>query len=489
MEILGALAILLGLLLLVVGAIWIIVATIRSRPKRFPGIVALSGVVLFILGVILSPSSQSDSTPSEVSDTPATARTADVSPPGDPDPTPAGSAPLSDVQSSTKEPTTTVAAEPETAGGRMEANVEFYVAGADVTNINDFPWYELRATLDEKYTNREHESLVKAGEIVEVIFTYDFYDKDGRKWRAVPFTQTVKRITLEAKSDVDGPYDLAVTVTPDTPKKERPAYPRENSPKFKSVSAGKTFNCGVTTDRSVRCWGDDTFDQSDPPAGSFKSVSAGQTHSCGTRIDGSAECWGSSAFDQLDSPADTFVSVSAGGLSSCGVTIEGSVKCWGVDELGKLDVPEGIFKSVSTGWTGSCGIRTDGSVECWGNNEFDQLSPPGGAFTSVSTGGLHSCGVREDGAVECWGSGAFGPLNPPDGPFVSVSTGNYHACAVGEDGSVECWGSEDYGGTNPYDESFKSVSSGFSHSCGIMQDGYVKCWGADSKGELSVPQQ
>ena len=49
-----------------------------------------------------------------------------------------------------------------------------------------------------------------------------------------------------------------------------------------SVSSGYLHTCGLKTDGSVACWGDDSEGQSTPPDGSFVSVSAGWDHSCGS---------------------------------------------------------------------------------------------------------------------------------------------------------------------------------------------------------------
>ena len=179
-----------------------------------------------------------------------------------------------------------------------------------------------------------------------------------------------------------------------------------------SVSAGWEHTCGIRTDRSVVCWGNDEEEQSSPPAGEFISVSAGRVHSCGVRANGSVECWGEDApFNRTRSPEGAFISVSAAQYHSCGVLQDGSVACWGYDQGERTtppSEPSDRFTSVSVGGGHSCGIRTDGSVACWGNNDEGQATPPPGTFVSVSAspGGAARAG-SEPTAWQCAGGPAF----------------------------------------------------------------------------------
>ena len=61
---------------------------------------------------------------------------------------------------------------------------------------------------------------------------------------------------------------------------------------FSSVSAGQEHTCGLKTDGSVACWGDNEDGQTTPPEGRHISVSAGFSQTCGVRTDGYSSCWG-----------------------------------------------------------------------------------------------------------------------------------------------------------------------------------------------------
>ena len=81
---------------------------------------------------------------------------------------------------------------------------------------------------------------------------------------------------------------------------------------FASVSAGSNHTCGVLTDGSVLCWGDDYYGQATPPEGEFASVSVGGRHSCGVRRDGAVLCWGNDNYGETRPPEGEFTSVSVG---------------------------------------------------------------------------------------------------------------------------------------------------------------------------------
>ena len=116
------------------------------------------------------------------------------------------------------------------------------------------------------------------------------------------------------------------------------------------------------------------------PEGELASVSAGAGYACGIRTDGSVACWGDDRFSQGTLPEGDFASVSAGidslGASyACGVRTDGSVACWGDDYAGEATPPEVRFTSVSAGVRHICGVRTDGSAACWGDNRAGQATP------------------------------------------------------------------------------------------------------------------
>jgi len=262
---------------------------------------------------------------------------------------------------------------------------------------------------------------------------------------------------------------------------------------LKSLSVGESHTCGIKTDGSVVCWGDDRFDQSIPPSGTFAQISASSNYTCGVKTDGRVACWGRGSFDHTP-PDETFTQISGSSNLVCGVTNTykyedgNDVVCWGSDWQGRGNPLTGLrFIQVSTGDTHACGVTIYGELVCWGDDQVGQSIPPSGTFTQVSATFNRTCGVKTNGNVACWGLDDWGAATPPSGTFTQVSASYDHTCGVKTNGSVACWGLDDWGKASPPAGSFTQVSTGRDETCGIKTDGSVKCWGfgGDNYGIIS----
>ena len=280
-----------------------------------------------------------------------------------------------------------------------------------------------------------------------------------------------------------------------------PQPPPDTIGEFVAVSAGGSTSCGLKSDGTIACWGDNTHGPVRAPAGQFTTVSTGSRYSCAVRTDGTIECWGANDDGQTDPPAGEFTTVSAGTAHSCGVRTNGTVECWGWNSRGQTDPPAGEFTTVSAGLRHSCGVRTDRTIECWGANFNGQTDAPAGEFTTVSATQGYSCALRTNRTIACWGdndhSGTRGNAgvrtDAPAGEFTSVSTGDLYSCAVRTDGTIECWGVNDTGlfGDSGQDDppagEFTAVAAGFWHICGLRPSGSIECWGANHNGQTDGP--
>lgn len=92
---------------------------------------------------------------------------------------------------------------------------------------------------------------------------------------------------------------------------------------YTSLSAAWSEVCAVRSDAGVDC----RFESA--PPGSFQSVSAGLFHNCGLRTDGTAACWGDNYAGMATAPSGTFLAVMADHNYSCGIRSDGRDVCWG----------------------------------------------------------------------------------------------------------------------------------------------------------------
>ncbi len=237
---------------------------------------------------------------------------------------------------------------------------------------------------------------------------------------------------------------------------------------FTTISAAGNRTCALTSDGAPYCWGENgggslgdgtvgTDDLLVPTrAGGqlhFVLLSAGPGHTCGVTADRTLYCWGDNTWGQLGATT-TDICGEGAAVTPCSLT--------------PLPVSSNIgFVQVALGRNGTCGIASDGTAYCWGLNNDGQLgdgtesdrSVPTPvaldlAFASTSPGDDHTCGITVEGPTYCWGQNDSGQLG--DGTsrsflvpslvatsafFEMLSAGYGHTCAIGREGTMYCWGS------------------------------------------------
>lgn len=284
---------------------------------------------------------------------------------------------------------------------------------------------------------------------------------------------------------------------------------------WKLVRAGGYTSCGLVSDGTPYCWGDDTYgqlgdagttSQSAPVAvgGGFKfdGMSVGSSTVCALDSNGKAYCWGYGYDGQLGNGAS-----SSRGLPQ---PVSGGL----------------VFKNIAVGYQHVCGVGSTGDAWCWGNGAYGQLGNGSSAvsslsaptavvgglkFSALATGRLHTCGLVS-GLAYCWGANSYGqlgdgtttsrllptPVTAPGLSFkaISASPNNDYTCAVTVSGYVYCWGTNDgqFGDGTSNDSKvpvlvagglvYASISGGQSHDCGVDGAGKGYCWGAGYSGQL-----
>src|SRR5262249_22738381 len=137
---------------------------------------------------------------------------------------------------------------------------------------------------------------------------------------------------------------------------------------IRKVSVGSRFACGVQTDNTVYCWGQNTLGELGRPEGfetsayenaapipglAARSVSAGVKHASAVTLDGRVVCWGYGQSGALGdgklnelrflpqnvSGISNATVVSAGNDFTCAATADASVKCWGDNGAGNAGKP------------------------------------------------------------------------------------------------------------------------------------------------------
>jgi len=339
------------------------------------------------------------------------------------------------------------------------------------------------------------------------------------------------------------------------------------------IVAGQSHTCARQISGKTVCWGrndkgqlgDATIDSSAMGANTLSSVShaehvvGGRSHNCALRTNKTVECWGDNTYGQLGNgsgqPSAIPVQVTglmnvtqlvAGDWHTCALIQVATVSCWGRNTDGQLGnntfdsstVPTSVVNmggpvsALGSGRFHTCAVLQNGTVRCWGKGDSGQLGY-GGALTvttptlvagistakEVVAGFLHTCALLQDNNVMCWGRNDAGQLGDGSGmnsftpvavtglPANSVKAmgaGNSHACAILNDDSLRCWGNNTSGelGINNYTKQLAPVSltniggkavqmtgGGFGyggrvHSCVLLQGGQIKCWGDNIYGQL-----
>lgn len=203
---------------------------------------------------------------------------------------------------------------------------------------------------------------------------------------------------------------------------------------LKEVSLGKDHGCGIKNDGKLYCWGTGDKGQlgdgssgciieSDPneclvPIFStsaievdsekiFVSVSSGHSFNCAISTEGEVYCWGLNSSGQLGdgTTADKLKPVKVDGLLS-----------------GKTVV------ALSVGFSHACAVDSTNGIYCWGDNfngmlgdgsNIRSLMPvavdmsgdlSGASIKEISAGGYNTCILNASDEIFCWGLGDVGQL-------------------------------------------------------------------------------
>ena len=285
---------------------------------------------------------------------------------------------------------------------------------------------------------------------------------------------------------------------------------------------GKTHGhtCGVATDRTLWCWGDNDAGQlglrdderrlRPTQVGTdtdWAGVTTAAHASCATKTDGSAWCWGINKSGRIgdgteinrDEPVQVgagaeWVTLDAGRSHTCGIQVDQSAWCWGRNATGQLGdgtiskhtVPTAVlggfpWATVSVAYTTTCGVTVDGTGICWGEGNGGQRGDG-----TLSTARAPS----QERAILPIGAG------PWQSRWTSLAGGSYLGCGIVQDGRGACWsdfriGELRSGGryAQPIHDSWTwdQLSGGHMTVCGVRDDGALFCGGEPPPGGTDTP--
>ncbi len=186
----------------------------------------------------------------------------------------------------------------------------------------------------------------------------------------------------------------------------------------------------------------------------FKEIVAGGYHTCGILSNGSVMCWGDNTYGSLGDNTTTqksnptmvygnhlFSKITLGIEFTCGLLHNGSALCWGKNDVNQLGdntttnkhIPTYVYGNYNFSYIYSlgefndqyaCGLLHNGSALCWGDgtryaignndNSLEPIPTPvygNYSFKSLSKGeGEHTCGILHNGSALCWGQNGNGRL-------------------------------------------------------------------------------
>ena len=161
-------------------------------------------------------------------------------------------------------------------------------------------------------------------------------------------------------------------------------------PSFIQVSCSNLACCGVAANSGgLACWGN-PFAQEllNIPSGDFMQASLKIFTACGIRSDGTLACWGENNYHQAEPPTGNFLQVCVGQDHACGIRTDETVACWGDNLFGQATPPAGAFTQVACGDFHNCGLRTNGTLTCWGSNADGKAPALTLNPTSLSNGAI-----------------------------------------------------------------------------------------------------
>jgi hypothetical protein len=209
------------------------------------------------------------------------------------------------------------------------------------------------------------------------------------------------------------------------------------------IGIGYNHDCILNVDHSVKCWGSASTKFTPPDGLKAKSIAVAAFFNCAVTMDDDVVCWGLKAPAPPAGLKAKLVAATFHGTSklevvlagpaketshACAIKLDDTVTCWGDNVGGNTDVPAdlGPVKDLAVATFNSCAVKPDGTPVCWGTRKYsddasrDHPMPSGLKLKAIKAKMASYCGLQLDDTLACWGDSKTGHVTLPPGTKIFV---------------------------------------------------------------------
>lgn len=293
------------------------------------------------------------------------------------------------------------------------------------------------------------------------------------------------------------------------------------------IAAGMYHSALITeADKILHCWGSNESGQSSIPTQirdfQFAQVACGAEHTVALTYgqksgNRSVYCWGNNTFGQCGGSAASQysgVTVRRGVNPDCGEVLYGDeIRFMATGSVCDFDSPpeDQQVSKIVAGPYYTLTLLSDGTLTGWGDNRYGQLNIPNKTFTDVNAFGNTVIATDITNSVFVWGATASGLLenfpmgvsgfsDPVDKIAAGGDTGGNSHALLASNSHLYVFGNNNWQQGQipsllkkpPY--SFEFLSAGKYHSAaltkssgGVSTTRDVYCWGRNEEGQCNIP--
>jgi alpha-tubulin suppressor-like RCC1 family protein len=290
-----------------------------------------------------------------------------------------------------------------------------------------------------------------------------------------------------------------------------------------ALAAGSDFNCALTVDERVLCWGGNDSGQLGDGTTKMRAKPEPVVELTGAK--------------EIHASSGEGGALESGGQHACARVGSGAVYCWGSNRFGELGLSKSVLatavplhdaelsaaSAIVLGFRDTCRID-DGRLACRGASGFgDGVASlesgfqevegfDGATVVSIGAGFIHA---KFSGVAHAWGDNGAGqlclgtrrlpvasstiPLQSRLQDVEDLAAGGEHICALDHDGRVYCCGDNQLSQTGPDPtgeapvlepapgESTLALTGGDNHACVLIAKDdrrEIRCWGSNANGQL-----